>query len=162
MRVWLKYLKKYPLVFIQATMNGTYGYFYPSASNWITYATISPPAEPYGLVPYTALEPFHTEMTKIVYCMGSVPGLGMFVSIGFYTCWLMLIFVYLIRRKQSSKILLLVPFITILLTAIASPSNTMFRYVYPVIVCTPVLTALLGVMEEDDYDPHVRDLCIQS
>ncbi|WP_341349113.1 DUF6020 family protein [Eubacterium xylanophilum] len=150
MGVWSKYLAKYPTVFVQATMNGAYGYFYPSAYNWITYTEITPPAKTYGMVPYTDLEPYHTEATKLIYALGSIPGIGMFASIGFYVWMLAFILVYVIRNRRLKSILVLVPLLTLVLTSIASPANTMFRYVYPIVVCTPVLFALLGTIGKSD------------
>lgn len=142
--VWFKYLLKYPGLYVQATMSNCYGYFYPEAQNWIAYTTIAPTGEDYGLTTLESLDTIRGEMTQLSYVVRSFPGIGLLVSIGFYVWCLFCITAVLIRYKDKKKILMFVPMFVLLLTAIAGPANTMMRYVYPIIISTPIFVVMTG------------------
>lgn len=142
--VWLKYLQKYPGLYVQATMSNCYGYFYPEAQNWIVYINIAPTGADYGLTTLESLDTIRGEVTQIAYIFRSLPGIGLFESIGFYVWGLFCIIVALIRYKDKKKILMMVPMFVLLLTAIAGPANTMMRYVYPIIISTPIYIIMTG------------------
>ncbi len=142
--VWAKYLTKYPALYVQATMSNCYGYFYPEAQRWLTYTTIAPTGEPYGLTTIESLDTIRGEMTQMSAIVRSFPGLGMFVSIGFYVWGLFCMVATLIRYRDKKKILMMAPMFVLLLTAIAGPANTMMRYVYPIVLSTPVYVIMTG------------------
>ncbi len=142
--VWAKYLAKYPGLYVQATMSNCYGYFYPEAQSWLTYTTIAPTGEHYGLTTLKCLDTIRGEMTLVADIVRSFPGLGMFVSIGFYVWGLFSMVAALIHYKDKKKILMMVPLFILLLTAIAGPANTMVRYVYPIILSTPLFVIMTG------------------
>ena len=144
LEVWAKYLFKYPGLYVQATMSNCYGYFYPEAQSWIVYTTIAPTGEPYGLTTLESLDTIRSEMTQIAYIFRNIPGLGLFESIGFYVWGLFCCMAALVRYKDKKKILMLLPMFVLLLTAIAGPANTMMRYVYPIVVSTPVFVVMTG------------------
>lgn len=142
--VWAKYLPKYPGLYVQATMSNCYGYFFPEAKRWLTYTTIAPTGEPYGLTTLKPLDTIRGEMTQVAEIVHSFPAIGMSVSIGFYVWALFCMAVVLIRYKEKKKIFMMVPMFILLLTAIAGPANTMVRYVYPIIVSAPIYVAMTG------------------
>ena len=144
LKVWEKYLIKYPGLYVQATMSNCYGYFYPEAQRWLTYTTIAPTGEPYGLTTIKSLDTIRGEMTQMSTIIRSFPGIGMFVSIGFYVWGLFCMIAALIRYKDKKKILMMTPMFVLLLTAIAGPANTMMRYVYPIVLSTPVYVIMTG------------------
>ncbi len=150
--VWAKYLVRYPAVYVQATMCGCYGYFYPEAEHWLVYTKIEPPGLEYGVESPENLSVWRQEMNQMSYILKQIPGLGMLVSIGFY-CWLMIWQITnLIYRREKRKILLWLPIIILMLTVFVGPVNTMPRYVYPLILSMPFLWGLSGckVTEETE------------
>lgn len=144
LKVWAKYLRKYPSLYVQATMANCYGYFYPEAEHWLVYTQIEPPGLAYGVESPEKLSVWRKELNQMSYIIKQIPGLGMLVSLGFYT-WLMIIqIVFLVYRKENKKILLWVPLIVLMLTVFVGPANTMPRYIYPLILSMPLLWALSG------------------
>lgn len=142
-RMWFKYLLKYPEVYVQATMGNCYGYFYPEAKSWIRYGDIAPTGEPYGVKSPERLAVIRNEMTSMCYVFRNIPGVGMLISIGFYTWCLFLCIIILLHFKEKQGILMVVPILVLTLTAIAGPANTMMRYVYPMILSVPIYGILV-------------------
>ena len=144
MSVWSKYLLKYPGDYVQATMNNCYGYFYPEAESWLVYTDIAKTGEPYGLKSLKSLESARIQVGNTAYIFRRIPGLGMLESIGFYVWAMILVLLSFIFYKKKKNIVMLTPMLVLLLTCIASPANTMIRYVYPVILITPVYVVMAG------------------
>ncbi len=144
LKVWAKYLGKYPSLYVQATMCGCYGYFYPEAEHWLVYTQIEPPGLNYGVKSPERLRVWRQEMNQMSYIIKQIPGLGMLVSLGFYTWLMMILIVHLVCRQDRRKILLWTPIIVLMLTVFVGPANTMPRYVYPLILTMPLLWGLSG------------------
>lgn len=144
LKVWAKYLRKYPSLYVQATMCGCYGYFYPEAEHWLIYTRIEPPGLEYGVKSPERLRTWRLELHQMSYILKQIPGLGMLVSLGFYAWLLIIQIMYLIYRKENRKILLWSPIIVLMLTVFVGPANTMPRYVYPLILSMPLLWGLSG------------------
>lgn len=144
LKVWAKYLRKYPSLYVQATMCGCYGYFYPEAEHWLIYTRIEPPGLDYGVKSPEKLRTWRLELHQMSYIIKQIPGLGMLVSLGFYAWLLIIQIMYLVYRKEHRKILLWTPIIVLMLTVFVGPANTMPRYVYPLILSMPMLWGLSG------------------
>lgn len=142
--VWLKYLGKYPDVYVQATMNNCYGYFYPEAENWLVYPDIAETGKPYGLESPKSLSRIRIQMGNLCYVFRRLPGLGMLESIGFYVWGIILVITAFVYFRDKKKILMLTPILVLLLTCIASPANTLIRYVYPAVLSAPVFIFIVG------------------
>lgn len=144
LKVWAKYLRKYPSIYVQATMCGCYGYFYPEAEHWLIYTRIESPGLRYGVKSPEKLRTWRLELHQMSYIIKQIPGLGMLVSLGFYAWLLIIQIVYLVYRKDQRKILLWLPIIVLMLTVFVGPANTMPRYVYPLVLTMPLLWGLSG------------------
>ncbi len=138
-KVWAKYLVKYPGTYVQATMCGCYGYFYPEAEHWLVYTDIAEPGLDYGVESPDSLSVWREELNQMSYILKQIPGLSMLVSIGFYTWLMILAIVRLIYAKEKKKILIWAPMIILMLTVLVGPVNTMPRYVYPLLLAVPLL-----------------------
>lgn len=142
LRVWAKYLVKYPSTYVQATICGCFGYFYPEAEHWLVYTKIEEPGLKYGVKSPERLSVWRQELNQMSYIIKQIPGLGLLVSIGLYTWTMICSIVMLIYRKEKAKILIWMPVLILLLTVLVGPVNTMPRYVYPMILSTPMILAL--------------------
>lgn len=139
--VWLKYLAKYPGIYIQAAICDCFGYFYPEAEHWLVYTQIEPPGEAYGLASPEDRAIIRKELNQMAYILKSMPGVGMLMSVGAYS-WVMILMIgFLIYSRRKDLIALWIPNLVLLLTVLAGPVNTMPRYVYPIILSTPLLIA---------------------
>ena len=153
--VWFKYLRRYPGIYIQAAICDCYGYFYPEAEHWLVYTQIEPPGEEYGLKSPENRSSIRNEMNQLAYIVHKLPGVGMLMSVGFYS-WLMIVSIgYLIYSEKKKLIFIWLPSVILLLTVLAGPANTMPRYIYPIIICTPLLVAFTiysSEKKEKKYD----------
>ncbi len=145
LKVWFIHLFKHPMTYINATINTTYGYFYPNTSNWYVYHNYDKKLENVGLdyhfikglgIPRSILGNF-----GVIYPY--IPILGSQVNIGFNVWVYMLIFTYLIVEKKKKFILLLIPAFTLLLTCVVGPVNTYFRYMVPIVFSLPLIIGLI-------------------
>ncbi len=145
LKVWFIHLFKHPMTYINATINTTYGYFYPNTSNWYVYHNYDKKLENVGLdyhfikglgIPRSILGNF-----GVIYPY--IPILGSQVNIGFNVWVYMLLFTYLIVEKKKKFILLLIPAFTLLLTCVVGPVNTYFRYMVPIVFSLPLIIGLI-------------------
>lgn len=148
-QIWFKWLCKYPDVYIQATMNNCYGYFYPEAQSWISYTEITPPGKEYGLRSPKELATFRKAVNLIPEVVRDIPVFGMIESIGFYSWLLILSMAFLIYINSKKFLIVFTPLIVLLLTCMLSPANTMFRYIYPMILCVPILICYILHMQNE-------------
>lgn len=161
-KVWLKYLKKEPLIYIDATLNNTYGYIYPNAHKWYLYSRYDSrivygynkrgnegPTGPYKLVFDKPLVKYHFNSLKglreILAAYGNIfpyiPILGLMCSIGFGTWIVLILTVYL--RHHRKYLITLIPLYTTILVCFASPANTYFRYAMPYLFTLPFIIMLI-------------------
>jgi hypothetical protein len=152
--VWFKYLFKRPLIYIDATINNMYGYFYPNTSAWYLYYTYNTKLKEAGYdYHYNSLEFFRNILSGYGEAFQRIPILSLFVNIGF-TVWVYIYLIgYLITSKNKKFILLLLPALSLILVCVASPANTYFRYAMPYIMSLPLILALLYVnrnLENED------------
>lgn len=140
-KVWLKWMPRHLDTYVEATMSNCYGYFYPEAFSWITYDGIAPTGKDYGMYSPAILREIRQELNQFVYIIRQIPFVGMFMSIGFYTWILILMIAYVVLKEEKQYLLALTPMIVLILSCIAGPANTMMRYIYPLILCLPVIVA---------------------
>jgi len=158
LNVWAQMLKQHPSAYIEATINGAYGYFSPfefinvkdyfynyvdsTANNGIPdeqrlniyYPADSVPGSSAAILKYDLVRYFHTWI-ELPILQNTI------ASIGFYT-WLLLFFlVNMIRKRATRTDAIFVAPLLVLATCVASPVNGLFRYAFPIIACMPVLIA---------------------
>ena len=142
--VWFKYLYKKPLVYIDATINNMYGYFYPNTSKWNLYYTFNTKLPEAGFdYHYNGLEGMRSVLSGFGNAYQYIPVIGMLINIGFVVWTYMYLFASLIVNKNKKFILLLLPAFSLILVCVASPANAYFRYALPYIMSLPLTIALL-------------------
>lgn len=143
--VWFKYLLKRPLIYVDATINNMYGYFYPNTVRWYLYADYNTKLKEAGFdYHFNGLSGLRSALAGFGNAYQYIPLLGLYVNIGF-TVWLYMYLVgCLIVNKNSKWILLLLPALSLILVCVASPANAYFRYALPYITTLPMTLALLN------------------
>lgn len=153
-RVWFQMLWKHPDIYIQATMNNLYGYFYPDGYTTKLYA-YEKSAEQMEEMNDT-LEAFGTDFSypekwkslrngleNLREQIFQLPVLSALNLSAFYVWVLILWFFYTLEHRQKHALLLVWPMMVILLICMAGPTyGWYFRYMYSIAVCLPVLIAL--------------------
>ena len=142
--VWFKYLLKEPMIYVDATLNNIYGYFYPNTAQWYLYNVYNTKLEEAGFdYHFNNLNIVRNVFVGFSNAYSRIPFLGLIVNIGF-TTWIYLFLLFsLIITKNKKYIFTLLPGFVLLLTCVAGPANTYFRYILPLTFTLPILIPLL-------------------
>ena len=156
---WLPMLLRHPGVYVEALLNGCFGYLYPFYNQdfketWYFYIVGEPVATGAFDIHYLFIDDARDGATGSyvdlwresrlgVYCetWRTIPGLAQLVNPGTYTWVLLAMGGYLCRRKRYRDLLVLAAPALSLAVCIASPVNGLLRYAMPLMACTPVIVA---------------------
>ena len=143
-KVWAKGLIKHPIVYINATVNNVYGYFYPNRTSWYIYYKYNTKLEQAGFdYHFNSLDTTRSILSSYGKAYPKIPILGLFVNIGF-VCWVYLfLFTALLVRKAYKYLPYIFISLSFILVCIASPANTYFRYALPYIMTLPFTICML-------------------
>lgn len=143
--VWVKHLFKDPVLYVDATINNVYGYFYPFTSNWYIYHNYNDTIVEDGFN-YHFIDEF-AGSRKFLKEFGigfpSIPIIGFISNIGFNVWILFMLVGYLIYSKKNAGIVILLPSLVLLLVCVASPANTYFRYAMPYVFAMPIMICMV-------------------
>lgn len=163
-KVWSNGLLKHPSIYIEATLNNIYGYLTPNSTKWYIHTSYNPVKEGNGQVIIDNSEIIGDHwpeidsvveynfnnlsfLRKILKTYGEVfpyiPIIGLISNIGFNSWMLLILGAYLISTKSKKYLIVLIPAYITLLTCIAGPANTYFRYAMPYIFSMPMYIALV-------------------
>ena len=141
--VWLEGLKKHPVVYIEATLENTYGYYYPPKTNWYIYSNYKKTLKENGFdYHFNNLNGLRKYILKFGKAFPYIPILGLIVNIGFSTWLILFMIFYLIYKKRYKEIITFTPSLVVLLVCIASPVNTYFRYALPNVFANLILVGI--------------------
>ncbi len=139
-KTWVKQFKKHPLTYMEATINNTYGYFYPAKTNWYIYTKYNSTINKYGFnYNFNNLNTLRGILSSFGKAFLYIPIIGLIVNIGFNTWIILFILSYLIYNKKYKELIYLIPSLIVLLVCVASPVNTYFRYALPNIFALPTM-----------------------
>ncbi|MBE6161037.1 MAG: hypothetical protein E7158_02285 [Firmicutes bacterium] len=145
-KVWFKCFFRHPLVYIEATLHNTYGYFSPQDTNWYVYHKYDTRITEDNLVNYhyNKLDSLRLVLSSYGQGFPYLPFIGLISNIGFNTWILIGISMYLILKKKREYLIVLSPLFVSLLICVASPVNTYFRYTMPYIFIMPMILILFS------------------
>lgn len=143
---WLSMFKRHPNVYFAATLNNTYGYYYPfhnctALGAYQLYIQGPPLATEEFDIHYITSEQARAATLSYTKIWQQFPGLSQLTNPG--TCtWVLLICAgYLIYvRKRKGLLVLAAPFLNVAI-CIASPVNGYLRYSMPLLACLPMIIA---------------------
>lgn len=128
-KLWLSLYAKHPMTLIQATINNSYGYFYPFYFNddLLSYQfyieSHNPPNTGYFGFHYVNERDAREEMIAYSELVQVSPGISLLESPGFYTWILIYMFYYLLQKRDyKGSFMLLIPALNIAI-CILSPVN---------------------------------------
>lgn len=150
-KVWFIDFFKHPNVYLEATINNTYGYFYPDQKKWYVYFNYDKRLKETGEIDYhyNKLKDLRKGLSSYASVFPYIPGIGSLVSIGFCTWLCMMMFAFLIKAQKYKYLIYFTPVISLILVCIASPVNTYFRYTLGYTFAIPILISLtLNVINE--------------
>ena len=142
--VWFKYLLKRPVVYIDATINNIYGYFYPNTSAWYIYHGLNEKLPEAGFdYHYNNLSWLRNILIGYGESFPYIPILGTISNIGMVVWIHILLLGILIVNKMNKYIPILLPSITFILVCVVGPANTYFRYILPCVFALPIIICIL-------------------
>ncbi len=146
-KVWGKGLVKRPVVYIDATVANTYGYFYPGKTMWYLYYKYNKKLAKAGFdYHYNGLSGPRNVLKTYGKYFPYLPVVGLLVNIAF-TGWIyFFLFVALIVKKQYKYLPFIFIALSFILTNVAGPANTYFRYAMPYIIPLPLTLVLIYLL----------------
>lgn len=148
--VWFSMFLKHPLVYIEATVNNTFGYVYPMPYRQYGPVEINlsiDAALDHTVIDYTqisAMEPLRTLYVKASTFIGQLPLISLLYS-PFVSVWIVGVgAVYLLCRKRWKAFVCFVPLLLNIAVCIASPVNGCTRYMYSIMTLIPYCLILLA------------------
>ena len=147
---------KHPSVYIIATLNSTYGYFYPDrkeSKDGLAQFTIDTFG---GNKMNLDIHLNNTEQIKrievFMNMIRNLPFISLFFSCGFYSWLIIISTLLLIYYRKYKEIIPLISMYTIILVCIASPVNAYLRYMLPIIISMPFLMGWIyfSILKEDE------------
>lgn len=149
-KVWLAQFLKHPGVYIEATMNNAYGYFFPLKVNWYIYHNFNPSITDDGFnYSFNNLGLLRDILYYPSVILQYIPIVGLSVNIGFHVWLLIFMGGYLIYRGKYKGLVILAPATVLVLVCVASPVNAYYRYALPYIFTMPLMIGLFnGIIKE--------------
>ena len=144
-KIWFKYLKKYPFVYIESFFNSTYGYFYPrfiEDDPKILFSQFLAYERNYHLGPVSIFNVPRAIINYVLCYFYTSPFFVWFSNVALIDWLLIFSFIYIFVMKKYKYLIPLFPLISILLVCLASPVNGCARYILPIIFSVPIVLAI--------------------
>lgn len=152
-QAWFKMFFKHPITYIEATIENTYGYFYPIKTNWYIYYKYTNIINEDGFnYHYNDLNISRSILSIFGLIFPYIPLLGLIVNISFNIWIILFILCYLIYKKKYKKMCYLSIPLSLILVCIASPANAYFRYALPFIFGMPLIISLFCISQVKVYN----------
>lgn len=154
--VWWQQFLRHPGTYLQATINNSYGYFYPDVKDIWRFGTgiFSDSRYNWGQYDFSnlkGLEQYRSLIISWVNFFDNVPLMSLLDSPGIYTWILILLLGFIINERIYVKLIPLIPCLWVLLTCAASPVDRFSRYYLPVMSTVLMLIAFIC---SSDFNNH--------
>lgn len=143
-KVWLSMGLRHPLVYIEATLNTCYGFFYPGhiyermfhhSKNNLTICKDYPEVFNYKQLDCTYY--IQRGIKYLLPLLSAIPILGLLFSFPFFT-WIFITGIFiLIKSKRYKDIIVFSPIILSIFILFISPANEVYRYIEPIVFTAP-------------------------
>lgn len=157
-KLWLELGKRYPIIYLSAFLNNTYGYWYPETDYQFTspdsYDTVirmyvkrgwekwitNPNYKEYNI----SDEYFAARLNNYyrVNNLRQIPIIGILLSIGLYFWIYFVLFVRCFNQKDKRLFIPLSLVIGVFISCLVSPVHAEMRYAYPAMVLFPMILIL--------------------
>lgn len=139
--VWLHMGLRHPGIYLQATINNTYGYYYPFHNpehrrGYQYYIKEDPNFD----IKYNNKKSVNL-ISGYAHTWRVFPGISLLSSPGTYTWLTMIGIMILLKKRRYRELSVTSVFVLHILVCIASPVNGDLRYAMPLIACMPVYIA---------------------
>lgn len=144
-KVWIKYLIKHPLTYIESFISSYYGYFYPiNADNLLIYdynfVYIEDMNNYINIRKSKKNNDIKNTMNIILTTYYNSP--FSLSNSAYYNWYLILTIISLLKKKRYKYIVPLLPLFITLLVCLASPVNGSIRYTLPIVFSLPIIISI--------------------
>ena len=140
---WFNNFFKYPTDYVQATVNNTYGYFYPNNSASIGFIDMIPlDRSSYDIKFVDKWQGERDILINANFAIKKLPVISMIYSAGFFVYFLMICIGYVIYKKNYKFLIVLMPLITAVLITLLGPVSGHWRYVLPIMFSFPIILSM--------------------
>lgn len=144
-KVYFKYFKKYPKVYIASFINGIYAYFFPEVGE--TKGIIKTDnrigeSSKFKIVNLDKFEDARYINKALQDIFIKLPFFSFFNHVAFHDWFLILSVIYIIKKKCYKYIVPISSLIAIFLSCLISPVNGSFRYILPIVFSVPLILAI--------------------
>lgn len=153
LNLWFKQFKNHPLVYLEATLNQNYSFFYLEKNPNVYYLFLTDAYrrntpiriqyyEDLGFKENKQVKDFQLVKKYYYQLFDKLPVLSQLNNVAFYIILLMMIMVFSIQKKKNKTLVLLIPLIALFLSLLAGPVVTGYvRYLIPFVMCGPLVFA---------------------
>ncbi|MBR6484542.1 MAG: hypothetical protein IKT14_05940 [Clostridiales bacterium] len=160
-KVWGQMLLKHPGVYVEATMNNYYQYFYPGTVRYMIYSYAHSEAridetnewlEPIGK---SFDSPEATDRIRKAYDYFDAgyrefPVVSFFVTPAVYVWCIIILLCYVIRKRNRQSVVLMTLPLLVFLICLVGPCNGYYgRYAFPVVTAIPLLIPMIRGLTSD-------------
>ena len=160
-KAWLSQFRKHPGVYLEATINGCFGFFYPMQAEWYDYLDFSSAIELWGdgffqIYHPPALEPLRKTLTRVESDAKVLPIVEFLFRHGTYVWVVLWCACVLIAGKRYRALGALIPLLCTILVCVISPYNSNTRYLLPVIYGAGLCVLLVKAEMEGGDKPKAE------
>ena len=145
---WAAMLRRHPVTFVKAYVNGYWGYFYPAAFGDEPGFTTFEPNKTINTGYFDhhhldATAPLRGWLDGAADYVRATPIASLLYCPGFYLWTLAFCIAAALMRRRYSSLVMLLPLVATAGIVCLSPVNCRIRYVLPLVLCLPVMVTLL-------------------
>ena len=133
---------KYPLDAVRGLLTGCWKYYYPFTSGRAYIYAYMAEVDHLGKNIFYAFPMLQNLATWYVHGWANAPVLSLLIGPGLYTWMLLFTAMRVVRKKQWSVLVLMIPLVLLTAGLLLTPVNGENRYAYPVITLAPVFFLL--------------------
>ncbi len=148
-KVYFKYLKKYPRVYIAGFVNSTYAYIYPNAGETKGLLEIDyriGEKTKFKLVNLTEFSDFRLIMECFDEIKTKLPIFSLFNHVAYYDWFLLLSMILIIIKRRYKYLIPMMSLFAIFVSSMISPVNGSFRYILAIVLCMPLILSIDLIM----------------
>lgn len=160
LKLWINVGLKHPLIYIDAFLSTTYGYFYigdvlPDNQTYRTLIEIRcrddlKNTDIHFESKIPSLYNFYYDLIENGN-YNKIPLVSLLFNIAFYIIIFIISFFYIWYNKKYNLLIPLIPLLILLLVSLCGPVS-LLRYIYPIIICIPIILYLCYRANVGDYE----------
>ncbi len=153
--LWFRLFLRHPVTYIESFLMNSFGYWYPDSPYWITAYEIH--GNPFGVSPLNPIPPVRGGVIGLQNTLlPKLPTVSMLYSIGFMVWLLFTAITLLLYKRRGTMLLPIGLLLAVWLTTLASPVHSEYRYIYSLMLATPICLCI-ALLPSADKTRNIPD-----